>query len=348
MISAPEKQQLKYDFCKRRVERGARIVAVFGISLVLQMPRGNLETVFPRSLVLAKFASHIDRGEFYPSAFMLARRHRLDLNLIHDCNPASFLSWITTGARTFAVDHLNILLAAFTDVDVGGDYFSGREEPKVESGGKVDQICLAVYDALVDSNDASIALKFRTSIITTLICRREKNLEAVLSLVREIRDTESSVEAESAVKYAGFILAREYREDPFRKLYDAALGMYDFGLCILAAGQSDKMDPREYIPFLSQLESIENANTKRFRINVYLCRFETAFGNLVDDMVENVGGDFSSQCVDFVSRHEIYKFAMELLQRNTDLRPIYLLVVQRYAEHLADTSLMQEAAICMS
>lgn len=39
---------------KRAVERGSKIVTVVpgSTSLVLQMPRGNLETVFPRPLVL--------------------------------------------------------------------------------------------------------------------------------------------------------------------------------------------------------------------------------------------------------------------------------------------------------
>lgn len=38
----------------RRVERGSRIVGVVpsNMSLVLQMPRGNLETIFPRPLIL--------------------------------------------------------------------------------------------------------------------------------------------------------------------------------------------------------------------------------------------------------------------------------------------------------
>lgn len=40
---------------ERRVERGALVVAACpsSMSLVLQMPRGNLETVYPRPLVLA-------------------------------------------------------------------------------------------------------------------------------------------------------------------------------------------------------------------------------------------------------------------------------------------------------
>lgn len=45
---------------RRRVERGSRIVASIpsSMSLVLQMPRGNLETVNPRPMVMATI--HVD------------------------------------------------------------------------------------------------------------------------------------------------------------------------------------------------------------------------------------------------------------------------------------------------
>lgn len=47
---------------QRRVERGSRIVTVVpsAMSLVLQMPRGNLETINPRPLVLAVVRQDID------------------------------------------------------------------------------------------------------------------------------------------------------------------------------------------------------------------------------------------------------------------------------------------------
>lgn len=46
----------------RRVERGSRIVTAVpsAMSLVLQMPRGNLETVYPRPLVLEVVRQDID------------------------------------------------------------------------------------------------------------------------------------------------------------------------------------------------------------------------------------------------------------------------------------------------
>lgn len=48
---------------KRRIERGSRIVAAIpsAMSLVLQMPRGNLETINPRPLVLEVVKSDIDQ-----------------------------------------------------------------------------------------------------------------------------------------------------------------------------------------------------------------------------------------------------------------------------------------------
>lgn len=48
---------------RRRIERGSRIVAAIpsAMSLVLQMPRGNLETINPRPLVLEVVKSDIDQ-----------------------------------------------------------------------------------------------------------------------------------------------------------------------------------------------------------------------------------------------------------------------------------------------
>lgn len=50
------------DWEKRRVERGSRIVVPVPstMSLVLQMPRGNLETINPRALVLEVVRQHLN------------------------------------------------------------------------------------------------------------------------------------------------------------------------------------------------------------------------------------------------------------------------------------------------
>ena len=52
-----------FDESVRRVERGSRIVTSVAddTKLVLLMPRGNLETIHPRALVLAAVRKHLDQ-----------------------------------------------------------------------------------------------------------------------------------------------------------------------------------------------------------------------------------------------------------------------------------------------
>ena len=52
-----------FDESIRRVERGSRLVCVnyANTEVVLQMPRGNLETIHPRALVLSAVRSRLDQ-----------------------------------------------------------------------------------------------------------------------------------------------------------------------------------------------------------------------------------------------------------------------------------------------
>ena len=50
------------------------------------MPRGNLETICPRALVLSSVRGSLDQLKFR-EAFITMRKHRINLNLIYDHNP---------------------------------------------------------------------------------------------------------------------------------------------------------------------------------------------------------------------------------------------------------------------
>ena len=60
-------------------------------SLTLQMPRGNLETIYPRALVLAGIRASIT-SKNYKRAFFACRNHRVDMNILHDYAPVQFMS----------------------------------------------------------------------------------------------------------------------------------------------------------------------------------------------------------------------------------------------------------------
>lgn len=76
----------------RNIERGGRLVTVMpsAFAVTLQMPRGNLETIYPRALVLAAIRSFIDQKN-YRSAYLACRGQIVDMNILHDYAPEQFM-----------------------------------------------------------------------------------------------------------------------------------------------------------------------------------------------------------------------------------------------------------------
>ena len=118
----------------RRVERGSRLVCSVAkhSRTVLQMPRGNLEVIQPRSLSILLVAGLLDKGQ-YLDAFLLARTHRMNLNLLVDHNREAFLaSCDQFVAQINNNDHLNIFLADLLDEDVCCTMYSSQYHDRQE------------------------------------------------------------------------------------------------------------------------------------------------------------------------------------------------------------------------
>lgn len=75
------------------MERGSRLITAIptNMSIVLQMPRGNLETVYPRAMVVAGIRSLIEEKN-YARAFSYCRTQRVDMNILYDHQPEQFLA----------------------------------------------------------------------------------------------------------------------------------------------------------------------------------------------------------------------------------------------------------------
>lgn len=91
-------------------------------SVVLQMPRGNLETVYPRALVLAAIRRFIEAGR-YDEAFLACRNQRVDMNIIHDHDPERFLDNVETIVTQIKrVEHIDLLLSQIRSVVLSPNY----------------------------------------------------------------------------------------------------------------------------------------------------------------------------------------------------------------------------------
>ncbi|KIM33145.1 hypothetical protein M408DRAFT_149581 [Serendipita vermifera MAFF 305830] len=268
---------------KRRVERGSRIVTAVpsAMNVVLQMPRGNLETINPRPLALEVIRSDIARLE-YGKAFSACRKHRIDLNILVEEAPSVFLDNIAEFPKQVSdVDDLNLFLTVF-----------GRSKAEPEL---VTKVCAAIRQELEKTDP----IKYINTVLTSYVVQSPPDYEEALSHLHRLQEQESSI-VEDAVRYVIFLVDAD-------KLFDVALGMYDFTLVLLIAQHSQR-DPREYLPFLRELKALD-AHYQKFKIDDYLKRYPKALASLFAG-----GSPRFAEALRYVEMHQLYKEALVLWQ----------------------------------
>lgn len=114
---APQLQSIKTEegFNVRAIERGTRIVTASEMRVVLQMPRGNLEGIYPRFIMLQELIQLIEQKE-YQRAFKISRQHKIDMNLIVDVNRDQFLSSVPHFLdQVSSVEYLNLFISSLNE-----------------------------------------------------------------------------------------------------------------------------------------------------------------------------------------------------------------------------------------
>ncbi|XP_036407119.1 elongator complex protein 1 [Megalops cyprinoides] len=321
----------------RRVERGSRIVTVVpqDTRLILQMPRGNLETVHHRALVLAQVRKWLDSLKF-KDAFECMRKLRINLNLIYDHNPKMFLESVQTFLRQIdSVTHINLFLTELKEEDTTKTMYpcpsvTAAQPAPGGSGKKVDIVC----DALRSTMETMDPNKYCLSILTSHVKKSVPELEIALQKVHELRvnppSAADAVSAEEALKYLLFLVN-------VNELYEHSLGTYDFDLVLMVAEKSQK-DPKEYLPFLNTLKKME-PNYQRYTIDKHLKRYKKALHHL-----SKCGEEHFTECLNLVKDQRLYSEALRLYPSDS---PQYKALSCAYAEYLVEQQQAEQAGLLL-
>jgi len=351
----------------RNVERGARIVTVIPsiYAVVLQMPRGNLETIYPRVLVVSGIRQHIRQGD-YLAAFLACQTHQVDLNLLHDYDPDMFFAQIATFIdqlkKPSRVDEFlsklkdedvtetlyrdSLKTGSTTDLSAPADQ-TRRELVDKKTTSKVNRIADAFIPILRSKaspspNGASTTMSNTTNylqnLITAHVSKRPADLDAALTLVSTLLKTSASEgDADAAISHLCFLTPDTNR------LFDGALALYDLQLTLLVA-QNAQRDPREYMPFLESLSTLPELQ-RRYQIDNHLKRYAKALASLHAIAAGSEGGDIPGdvhqEAEAYTVRHGLYTEAMRLYRYDA----AHLARITRlYADHLAGQQSKHAAA----
>ncbi|QLL33249.1 hypothetical protein HG536_0E01600 [Torulaspora globosa] len=311
----------------RAIERGSTLVSVIPSSsaVILQAPRGNLETIYPRIMVLSQVRKDI-LAKRYKEAFVCCRTHRISLDILHDYAPELFYANLTTFIdQVERVDYLNFFISCLCEEDVTETKYKDTSSSSMSkpfelepapltemqeymkkkmfdpSKSKVNRICQAVLKVLL--SNSTYREKYLQTIITAYAFQKPQNLEDALRLIASLDNDETK---ESAVTYLCFL-------QDANVVYKAALSLYDVQLAVSVA-QKSQMDPREYLPFLQSL--YDNKPLRRqFLIDDYLKNFTKALDHLAN--IDEAAEDVSEETIAYVKNHDLYEHALALYRYDT-------------------------------
>ena len=237
ILMGSDENHVLMGFEPRSVERGSRIVAILPGTpqAVLQMPRGNLEGIYPRALVLRYAMNEIGRRQ-YGEVFTMMRKHKVNLNLIVDLNPKKFLEEdiLLFLQQVTTIDHLNLFISCLQNWDSTSTqyrippWFNLESEVDVESkklfdfSTKINQVCTRLRSVMIETakngqlseRRAVTEGHFLLPILSTFAKQTPPQLEDALLLIKENAERSANTSkkpplfsdaAQSSIQYLAFL-----------------------------------------------------------------------------------------------------------------------------------------------
>ncbi|WVQ90021.1 hypothetical protein IAS59_003797 [Cryptococcus gattii] len=265
----------------------------------------------------------------YRAAFLTCRKHRLDLNILYDLDPEKFMANLENFVeQVHEVDYLNLFVSSLTSEDCAKAVYGEQARENTTStipipANKVNTIC----DSLRILLEARGLEKYVETILTTHVCKIPADYESGLRVLLQLQADHPEI-VEDAIKYIIFL-------SDVNKLYDVALGMYNFQLVLMIAQYSQK-DPKEYLPFLRELRALDKWD-QRFKIDDHLERRERALANL-----KQAGPERFEDAASYLAKYELYDTAFKLYK---DDQEKLIVIHDLYGDYLYDRREYTDSAL---
>jgi elongator complex protein 1 len=323
---------------KRIIERGGRLIASTNVEgrVVLQMPRGNLEIISPRILLLHLIEVKLTQKS-YGSAFKLMKKHRINLNLLVDRDINDFLnnaSKFISDLSLLGDQEICLFLSEICNQNVTKSLYPYFYEPSKSeesdgevfdldgNGSKLDRVCVSLRTSMQQADEK----RFFIPILLTYIKKNEPEVGLVLRMVHQAATDDLR---QSAVTYLKYLI-------DVNVLFDEALGTYDLDTALMVAYQSNK-DPKEFLPLIDTFRQMEPVAYRQFRIDSHLKRYASAVRNLCS--LDNVN-EHLDELLRVVEKQKLYFQAIELLKLQPEAQRQ---VWSKYAEYLLNKKYLDEA-----
>ncbi|KAK4879526.1 hypothetical protein RN001_007672 [Aquatica leii] len=320
----------KNAYC-RFIEQGSYLL--FGLpnrsSIVLQMPRGNIEMCAVRIMSIDRLETLLEQQN-WKQAIDLVRLERMNTTVLVDLNFNRFIKNIDKFVQSIETPAvINDFLLGLQEENVLNTLYKECAFGKIQDvKEKVEKVCNSLIDYLEKYNYHH----YLNSIIIACFVKNSKdsNYEAlghIQNLLRAMKSDRSIINIAESV-FSGINTLK-----PNSDMYNYALLMYDLDLALFVA-RNLQMDPKEYEPFINALKEYDEIK-RRFVINDHLKRFSVAVKYLIRCSYD------SDEIIDYVKKYGVYDVAYNYTKHGSELHKEMAII---YAESLRKQKMFEEAA----
>uniref|UniRef100_A0A8R1TX78 Elongator complex protein 1 n=1 Tax=Onchocerca volvulus TaxID=6282 RepID=A0A8R1TX78_ONCVO len=357
----------------RAIEKGAMLIGheAGGTRVWLQMPRGNLETIHLKELLLNRLKELLNDLHFKDAAIMM-KKHRIDMNLFYDHNPEANIpfkikqlfirrengvlmelevSKSLLRITVFFMKHigqfiedigsaelLNLFVASLNNdnvtVDIYSENYGNSKHTELDKrAAKNGETKVQNVCTAIREYILNLDDTLITNLYTTVISTYLKEQPPQISkALSALR--EQSLKLSNGTELEKKWIAYVSLLVPNENLFNVALSTYDLNLALVVA-QNSQMDPKEYLSLLTNFQAHSPPSYQKSKIDIYLGLFQRAIRNLseLDDCWD--------EAAEIIKRQNLYAEALAVYRG----KKTYLKTCELCASHLMNKRRFEEAAL---
>ncbi|GMS99913.1 hypothetical protein PENTCL1PPCAC_22088, partial [Pristionchus entomophagus] len=296
----------------RSVEKGARLVSIAPPKVILQMSRGNLETIHARFFVIRSVRSLLTAGDVN-RALVHMRKHGISFTLLKEFDHffSSSIDWLCQ------LQDVNLLSLVITEL---------RSIPEYSP------YCDVLSSSILYLPSSHILGLFPSLLTSLLLSKPPRAKEAFRSIVHHLpKDSSRPSTLRHWLQVCSFFMNPA---DTFK----SSLSTYDLEF-VVEVVEALSIDPNEYMHILRELNELSDLSYRAYKMDVLSEDWSSALSNLAQSHPPRL-----DEVKDLIKSKSLYALSLRIYGEGDEPNPLFNTIGRLALDHFSKEGKWKEAS----
>ncbi|KAF8368877.1 elpc-1 [Pristionchus pacificus] len=297
----------------RPVEKGSRLVSIAPPKLILQMPRGNLETIHARFFVIRSIRSLLSKGEV-KTALIQMRKHGISFTLLKDFDHifSSSIDWL------YEMEDVNLLSLVVTELRSLEEYSSYSD---------------LLLNCILSLQSSQVIRLFPCVLTSFLLSKPSRSKEAFRSIVDNLPHDDSRA---STLRH--WLQVSSFFINPC-DIFKSSLSTYDLPF-VVEVVEALSIDPNEYMDILRELNQLNDVWYRAYKMDILREDWSSALVSLSRSSPPKL-----DELIDLINRKSLHSLSLQIYGGQEENDHLFKRMGRLAIDHYSKEGKWKEAAL---